>query len=179
MHSRRQGSIPSELGWLVDELDDISERLRTLEAPSGESLSATVARLTSIAKPTSFYRLDSPATITAAVSAAATVTMPVPDGYTRAVVNATAAATLRSNDAATGWGLLMVGARITPDGGVSFYNQWASVDGQKYGGATASSAATLEGLTPGSSITVEALVSFPGTYTLPRASVAGSILFLR
>lgn len=73
----------------------------------------------------------------------------------------------------------MVGARITPSGGTSFYNQWASVDGQKYGGASASSSAVLEGLTPGSSIDVEALVSFPGTYTLPRASVAGSILFLR
>lgn len=45
MRSRRQGSIPSELGWLVDELDDIAERLRTLEAPSGEALGSTVAKL--------------------------------------------------------------------------------------------------------------------------------------
>lgn len=45
MRSTRQGAIPSDLGWLVDELDDISERLRTLEAPSGESLSSTVAKL--------------------------------------------------------------------------------------------------------------------------------------
>ncbi len=45
MRSSRQGAIPSELGWLVDELDEISARLRTLEAPSGESLSSTVAKL--------------------------------------------------------------------------------------------------------------------------------------
>lgn len=45
MRSSRQGAIPSELGWLIDELDGLSERLRTLEAPSGESLSSTVAKL--------------------------------------------------------------------------------------------------------------------------------------
>ena len=45
MRSRRQGSIPSDLGWLVDELDDIAERLRTLEAPSGEALGSTVTKL--------------------------------------------------------------------------------------------------------------------------------------
>lgn len=43
--STRQGAIPSELGWLVDELDDFADRLRTFEAPSGESLSNTVAKL--------------------------------------------------------------------------------------------------------------------------------------
>lgn len=45
MRSSRQGAIPSDLGWLVDELDDLATRLRTLEAPSGEALSATVAKL--------------------------------------------------------------------------------------------------------------------------------------
>lgn len=45
MRSSRQGAIPSELGWLIDELDGFSGRLRTLEAPSGESLSSTVAKL--------------------------------------------------------------------------------------------------------------------------------------
>lgn len=45
MRSSRQGAIPSDLGWLIDELDEISERLRTLEAPSGEALSSTVAKL--------------------------------------------------------------------------------------------------------------------------------------
>jgi hypothetical protein len=48
MRSRRQGSIPSDLGWLVDELDDIAERLRTLEAPSGEALGSTVAKLSAL-----------------------------------------------------------------------------------------------------------------------------------
>lgn len=44
MRSSRQGAIPSDLGWLVDELDDFAQRLRTLEAPSGESLGNTVGK---------------------------------------------------------------------------------------------------------------------------------------
>lgn len=48
MRSSRQGAIPSDLGWLVDELDSISERLRTLEAPSGETLGNTVAKLSAL-----------------------------------------------------------------------------------------------------------------------------------
>jgi len=43
--SSRQGAIPSELAWLIDELDDFADRLRTLEAPSGESLGNNVAKL--------------------------------------------------------------------------------------------------------------------------------------
>lgn len=45
MASGRRGPIPDELGWLIDALDDYAERLRTLEAPSGEALSNTVAKL--------------------------------------------------------------------------------------------------------------------------------------
>lgn len=48
MRSSRQGAIPSDLGWLVDELDSFAERLRTLEAPSGEALGSTVAKLSSL-----------------------------------------------------------------------------------------------------------------------------------
>ncbi|QYF98272.1 hypothetical protein [Microbacterium sp. PAMC21962] len=48
MRSSRQGAIPSELGNLIDELDDIQRRLRTLEAPSGESLGNTVAKLSAL-----------------------------------------------------------------------------------------------------------------------------------
>lgn len=43
-----QGSIPSDLGWLVDMLDDYERRLRTLEAPSGEALGNTVAKLSAL-----------------------------------------------------------------------------------------------------------------------------------
>lgn len=45
MRNSRQGSIPSEIGGLIDELDDIQRRLRILEAPSGESLENTVPKL--------------------------------------------------------------------------------------------------------------------------------------
>lgn len=48
MRSSRQGAIPSELGWLVDLLDSVESRLRTLEAPSGETLGNTVAKLSSL-----------------------------------------------------------------------------------------------------------------------------------
>lgn len=45
MRSSRQGAIPSELGFLIDQLDGIEDRLRTLESPSGEALNSTVAKL--------------------------------------------------------------------------------------------------------------------------------------
>ena len=45
MRSTRQGAIPSDLAWLIDTLDGHEERLRTLEAPSGEALGSTVAKL--------------------------------------------------------------------------------------------------------------------------------------
>lgn len=45
MRNSRQGSIPSEIGGLIDTLDEIERRLRILEAPSGESLENTVPKL--------------------------------------------------------------------------------------------------------------------------------------
>lgn len=45
MRNSRQGAIPSDVGGLIDELDDIQRRLRTLEAPSGEALGNTVPKL--------------------------------------------------------------------------------------------------------------------------------------
>lgn len=45
MRNPLQGAIPSELGPLIDRLNDYEERLRKLEAPSGEALSSTVAKL--------------------------------------------------------------------------------------------------------------------------------------
>ncbi|WP_194411419.1 hypothetical protein [Microbacterium cremeum] len=183
MRSSRVGAIPSEIGELIDDLDDIFRRLRILEAPSGESLASTVAKLQALVanavSPVSIYRLDTAPAITSVAGDFATVSVVVPEGYTRAIVDVTASATLRSNDAAGGWALMNVAAIVTPSGGASFYNQWASIDGQKYGGASAPGAVVLDGLTAGSSISVAARVSFPGTYTLPRAAVAGSVLFLR
>lgn len=183
MRSSRVGAIPSDLGDLIDELGDVQRRLRILEAPSGESLASTVgkieASIASLVQPVAFYRQESPAAVTSVASPFAAVSVAVPDGYSRAIVNATATATLRSNDAAGGWALMNTAAIISPVPGASFYNQWASVDGQKYGGASASSAAVLDGLEAGSSVNVWALVSFPGSYTIARASVAGSVLFLK
>lgn len=48
MRSSRQGAIPSDIGDLVDALDDISVRLRKLEAPSGESLGNTITKLSAL-----------------------------------------------------------------------------------------------------------------------------------
>lgn len=176
--SANQGPIPSELGFLIDRLNDYEERLRTLEAPSGNDLASTVAKLQELVKPATIYRREDPATITAAASPLAAVSTPVPAGYTRALVHVTASATLRSNELAGVSTLFMCAAIVAASGG-AFYNQWGSVDGQKYGGVQATSAAVVEGLAPGDTVDVHALVSFPGAYTIGRASVAGSILFLR
>ncbi|MGB4777429.1 hypothetical protein [Microbacterium sp.] len=176
--SSRQGAIPSELGFLIDELDEIQRRLGILEAPSGEAIGNTVAKLAALVRPATIYQREDPATITAAASPLAAVSTPVPDGYTRALVHVTASATLRSNEAAGVSTLFMCAAIVAASGG-EFYNQWASVDGQKYGGVQATSAVVVEDLAPGSTVDVHALVSFPGAYTIGRASVAGSILFLR
>lgn len=48
MRGQNQGAIPSELGELIDLLNDHSERLRTLEAPSGEALASTVDKLQAV-----------------------------------------------------------------------------------------------------------------------------------
>lgn len=48
MRSSRQGAIPSELGWLIDLLDDLDDRLSKVEAPSGEALASNVAKLQSL-----------------------------------------------------------------------------------------------------------------------------------
>lgn len=48
MRNPNLGPIPSELGALIDRLNDYEERLRILEAPSGESLSSTVAKLAAL-----------------------------------------------------------------------------------------------------------------------------------
>ena len=48
MRGANQGPIPSELGFLIDTLNDYERRLRTLEAPSGEALGSTVAKLAAL-----------------------------------------------------------------------------------------------------------------------------------
>lgn len=45
MRNAGTGAIPSDIAWLIDTLDDYARRLGTLEAPSGEALSSTVAKL--------------------------------------------------------------------------------------------------------------------------------------
>lgn len=180
MHSSRQGAIPSELGWLIDTLDSYEERLRTLEAPSGESLSNTVAKLqASIAAtvlPVAVRGYEQPAAILPTASDFAIADTVVPDGYTRAIVQATAVASLRSNAAAGVTGGLIVACTITSS---PSYTTWNDVAGQQYGFAAAPNTAILAGLVAGATISVRARVSFPQAFTLGRASVDGSILFLR
>lgn len=171
-----------DLQRIAVELREIGRRLDLLGAPSGTSAFRTVAKLqesiSQTVKPATIYRREDPAPITAAASPVAAVSTPVPDGYTRALVNVTASATLRSNEA-LGTGTLLMCAAVVAASGGTFYNQWQMVSGQWYGGISATSAVVMEGLGTGSTVDVHALVSFPGAYTLGRASVAGSILFLR
>lgn len=44
--SSRRGAIPSELAWLIDELDDMTRRLATLEQPSGSQTNSNTALIT-------------------------------------------------------------------------------------------------------------------------------------
>jgi len=178
MRSSRQGAIPSELGWLIDTLDSYEERLRTLEAPSGEGLSNAVARLQGLVKPATIYRSESPAPITAAVSPFAAFSIPVPGGYTRALVHVTATATLRSNEP-LGTGRSLTCAAVIVGASGPFANQVQTVNGQWFGSVSATSAAVVEGLAPGGTVDVHALVSFAGVFAAAGVSVAGSIIFLR
>lgn len=45
MTNIRRGPIPSDLGWLADELDAIGDRLRTLEGPDGGQAAGVLAYL--------------------------------------------------------------------------------------------------------------------------------------
>lgn len=180
MINNRRGPIPSELDWLIDTLDSYEERLRTLEAPSGENLSSSVAKLQeSIAAtvlPVMVRNHEQPAAILPTASDFAIANTVVPDGYTRAIVQATAVASLRSNAAAGVTGVLNVACTIT---GASAYTTLNDVAGQQYGFAVAPNTAVLTGLVAGDTISVRARVSFPHAFTFGRASVDGSILFLR
>lgn len=125
--------------------------------------------------PVAVYRLDSPA-VSSASDEYAQISTPVPAGYTRALVNLVAMTTLRSNEPTDSWALLTVSAGVQ---GLAHNTGWFSISGQMYGTATSSCAEVVEGLTEGDTVDVSAFTAFPGAYTLPRVSVAGSILFLR
>ncbi|MBT2494233.1 hypothetical protein J7E45_01310 [Microbacterium sp. ISL-59] len=65
MRSSRQGAIPSDLGGLIDLLRDYEDRIQKLEAPSGETLNATVPRLTKVVADLSILVNNIEATLTA------------------------------------------------------------------------------------------------------------------
>lgn len=44
----RQGAIPSDIGKLIDDLNEFERRLSLLEAPSGEALGSTIAKLSAL-----------------------------------------------------------------------------------------------------------------------------------
>lgn len=180
MRSSKLGAIPSEIGWLVDELDDFAQRLRTLEAPSGESLSSSVAKLqalveTSVA-PVSIRVMDGAAAIGGSAAAFAAASVATPAGYTRALVSATAQASLRNTGAAGSWGILQVACLVA---GTGTLTSRQSIAGGQQGGASATNSALLTGLNEGDAVTASAWVSFGGTSDLGAASTMGTVLFLR
>lgn len=170
----------SDLDRIAAELGRVKDRLDLLEAPTGTSAFRTVAKLQeSIAAtvlPVMVRNHEQPAAILPTASDFAIANTVVPDGYTRAIVQATAVASLRSNAAAGVTGVLNVACTIT---GTSAYTTLNDVAGQQYGFAVAPNTAVLTGLVAGDTISVRARVSFPQAFTFGRASVAGSILFLR
>ena len=177
MANIRRGAIPSELGWLIDMLDDYGDRLRTLEAPSAEAMNNLLESSTAnTVRPVEVYRTEDPAAFTPAAADFATVNVVVPAGYTRALVSVVASASLRSNAAVGVDGLMTIAALVT---GISAFVAWSSIEGQRYGSGTAASAGVIEGLAPGDVITARARVGFPQPFTVGRANISGSVLFLR
>lgn len=69
-----RGRLPTDLGFLIDDLNDVKERLRTLEAPDGNQLARTVAELQTLvsgieATLTDFIENDVEAIVNAAITA--------------------------------------------------------------------------------------------------------------
>jgi hypothetical protein len=169
-----------DVAVIAREFSEIRRRLDTLEAPSGTQAFRAVAKLqesiSAIVQPAVISAIENDAAVAAVAADFAPASVVVPEGYTRALVNVTASASLRSDGIEGGWALLMVTAVIT---GATAYTNWSSVDGQKYGFGVAANAAVLEGLAAGDTVDVACRVSFPEPVDLAIARVAGSVLFLR
>ena len=162
MRSSRQGAIPSDVGDLVDALDDISVRLRKLEAPSGESLGNTITKLQDAIAAI-------PLTLATTVRASgfglaagwntyATTTLVVPDGKTSAAILGIGVASALDK---TSGGSTSANARILIDGAAS-----GNFPAAKNAGASvvanvmnAQHAHTLTGLVAGATITVAFQIS--------------------
>lgn len=157
-----QGSIPSELGWLIDTLDDYERRIRVLEAPSGEAIGNTVAKLSALVAAI-------PITLATTVRASnfglgagwntyATTTLVVPAGKTSAAILGIGAAMALDK---TSGGLTSASARILIDGAAS-----GDFPAAKDAGASivanvmnAQHSRTLTGLVAGATITVAFQIS--------------------
>lgn len=171
MRSSRQGAIPSDVGDLVDALDDISVRLRKLEAPSGESLGNTVAKLqdaiAAIPLTLATTVRASGLELAAGWNTYATTTLVVPDGKTSAAILGIGAA--MALDRRTG-GATSASARILIDGAASGAFLAAKQAGVSVVAnvMNAQHARTLTGLVAGATITVDFQISplnaaaFPG-----------------
>lgn len=164
--------------WIADQIRELRNQIKDLQTPSGTQLYNTTSRL--IAEgitPVPLFTVDNAPAISATLGTEfARAAVPVPDDFTRALVSITASARLRNDGGAGSWALMTLNARIQ---GASKVTVFSSIDGQKFGLASAAATDVLDELTPGSYVTVGAQVAIPATYTLPQVSVSGFILFLR
>lgn len=117
MPNTRRGPIPDDLGWLIDTIDDYADRLRTLEAPSGEALSNTVATLKTLVS-----------NIQAQLDAY------IAGRYTNAQIDALIDAKVSAAIAAVLAGTVTIGGGLTVTGGVSVGNDIAIGGGASVGG---------------------------------------------
>ncbi|MGJ0389037.1 hypothetical protein [Microbacterium sp. CGR1] len=130
MGNARRGPIPDELGWLMDMLEDHSERLRTLEAPSGEQLANSVATLRSLveniqAQLADFIANDIGALVTAAVTSALTGNIAIGGSLT------VAGAVTTPGSLTVGGTVTMPGARATDlSAAPNRVNAWLAGDGR-------------------------------------------------
>lgn len=180
MRSSRQGAIPSPIGKLIDDLNAIERRLRILETPSGESLAATGPRLQALAEaavsPANIRVMDGAAVFGGSAANFAEASVATPAGYTRALVTATAQASLRHTGTVGSWALLQVACLVADTG---TQTSRLSIGGGQHGSASASNSALLSGLIEGDPVTASARVSFAGTSEVSTASTMGTVLFLR
>lgn len=167
------------LAVIREEISELRRRIAELEQPTATQMYGTTDQAAALAAaavlPVTFFRLDSPL-VSASLTEFAEVITPVPDGYTRALVNLTGTASLRNSGAAGSWALLVASPSIQ---GVAVNTAWASISGGQDGTATAAAAKLLTDLLPGDTVAVSVKAAFPVAYTTPRVSVAGSILFLK
>jgi hypothetical protein len=182
----KQATLDAQQATLTTAVADLTTAEATL-ATTVSGLSAAVADIaTLVAKQSAFDSNGNSTTnfaIGTTVAAKASMTVPIPAGFTRALVHATVDASVQNTSAAFDYvyvATLISAPGQTPATGGEAFDGLAPGE---WGNAGASGVTDFSGLTPGDSITVQCRVrSGGGTWAAAasnRANVNASVVFLR